>query len=403
MPILSAELEKVRSLYPTCTDFERGFPSLCFALATGVGKTRLMGAFIAYLFLAKNIRNFFVLAPNLTIYNKLIDDFSNSVSPKYVFQGIGEFVHRRPRIITGDNYEETRQGDLFKYEIHINIFNIGKINAETRSGKSPRIKRLGEYLGDSYFNYLSNLDDLVLLMDESHHYRADRGMEVINELNPILGLELTATPQIERSGGPIKFKNVVYEYSLAKAIKDGFVKEPAVATRRDFDPSHYTPEDLDRIKLEDGLRIHEDTKAALDMYARNEKMNQVKPFVLVVAQHTDHAKKLREMIMSQGFFDGYYADKVMEIHSNQSGEEKDDNIARLISLEDPANKIEIVIHVNMLKEGWDVTNLYLYHHPPADGGLRDLARADHRKGPAPSLWGENRRRQGGQAYHSGPR
>ena len=113
-----------------------------------------MGAFIAYLYLAKNIRNFFVLAPNLTIYNKLIEDFSNSSSPKYVFQGIGEFVHRRPRIITGDNYEEARQGELFKYEIHINIFNIGKINAETRSGKSPRIKRLGEYLGDSYFNYL---------------------------------------------------------------------------------------------------------------------------------------------------------------------------------------------------------------------------------------------------------
>src|SRR4030042_5491032 len=131
---LTAELEKVKSLYPTCADFERNFPSLCFSLATGVGKTRLMGAFIAYLFLAKNIRNFFVLAPNLTIYNKLIDDFSNSVSPKYVFQGIGEFVHSRPRIITGDNYEEARQGELFKYEIHINIFNIGKINAEPRGG-----------------------------------------------------------------------------------------------------------------------------------------------------------------------------------------------------------------------------------------------------------------------------
>lgn len=355
---LEAELEKVRSLYPTCTDFERKFPSLCFALATGVGKTRLMGAFIAYLYLVKGARNFFVLAPNLTIYNKLIDDFSNSTSPKYVFQGIGEFVHRRPRIITGDNYEETRQGELFKYEIHINIFNIGKINAETRGGKSPRIKRLGEYLGDSYFNYLSSLDDLVLLMDESHHYRADRGLEVINELNPILGLELTATPQIERSGGNIKFKNVVYEYSLAKAIRDGFVKEPAVATRRDFDPSHYTPEDLDRIKLEDGIRIHEDTKVVLDIYARDAKARLVKPFVLVVSQSTDHARKLKEMICSPGFFDGRYADKVMEIHSNQSGEEKDENIARLISLEDPGNKTEIVIHVNMLKEGWDVTNLY---------------------------------------------
>jgi type III restriction enzyme len=355
---LAAELEKVKNLYPTCTDFERNFPSLCFALATGVGKTRLMGAFIAYLYLAKNIRNFFVLAPNLTIYNKLIDDFANITSPKYVFQGIGEFVHSRPRIITGDNYEEVRQAELFKYEIHVNIFNIGKINAETRGGKSPRIKRLTECLGVSYFNYLTSLDDLVVLMDESHHYRADRGMEVINELNPIIGLELTATPQIERSGGAIKFKNVVYEYSLAKAIRDGFVKEPAVATRKDFDPTHYTQDDLDRIKLEDGIRLHEDTKVALDIHARDTKANHVKPFVLVVSQSTDHARKLKEMIVSQGFFDGYYADKVMEIHSNQTGGEKDENIERLVSLELPSNKIEIVIHVNMLKEGWDVTNLY---------------------------------------------
>lgn len=58
------------------------------------------------------------------------------------------------------------------------------------------------------------------------------------------------------------------------------------------------------------------------------------------------------------FFDGYYKDKVIEVHSNQSGEEKEDNIQKLMSLESPDNKIEIVIHVNMLKEGWDVNNLY---------------------------------------------
>src|SRR4030042_1804761 len=188
---LTAELEKVKSSYPTCTDFERKFPSICFALATGVGKTRLMGAFVAYLYLAKGIKNFFVLAPNLTIYDKLINDFSVNAHPKYVFQGIGEFVHNQPVIITGDNYTNAK---LFDSDVHINIFNISKINAETRSGNPPRIKRLSEFLGESYFNYLSNLVDLVLLMDESHHYRADRGMEVINELNPILGLELPATP-----------------------------------------------------------------------------------------------------------------------------------------------------------------------------------------------------------------
>jgi type III restriction enzyme len=355
---LVEELAKVKGAYPTCTDFERNFPSVCFALATGVGKTRLMGAFVAYLYLEKRIKNFFVLAPNLTIYDKLIKDFSDWSSPKYVFQGIGEFVHNPPRIVTGDNYQEIK-ADLFGSDaVHINVFNISKINAETRAGSMPRIKRLSEYIGDSYFNYLANLDDLVLLMDESHHYRADRGMQVINELNPILGLELTATPQVERGGVAVKFKNVVYEYSLAKAIRDGFVKEPAVATRRNLDPSKYSVDDLDRMKLEDGVRIHEDTKVALDIYARDSKTARVKPFVLVVAKDTEHASKLKQLIVSPSFFDGYYADKVMEIHSNQRGSEKDENIAQLVSLENPKNNIEIVIHVNMLKEGWDVTNLY---------------------------------------------
>jgi len=354
---LSAELSKVKAKYPTCVDFERNFPSMCFALATGVGKTRLMGAFIAYLYLEKKIRNFFVLAPNLTVYNKLIEDFSNPLNPKYVFPGIGVLAQNAPNIITGDNYEDARHGNLYT-DLNINVFNISKINAEARGGAEPRIKRMVEYLGEPYFNYLSNLDDLVILMDESHHYRADRGMTVINELNPILGLELTATPQVERGSNTIKFKNVVYEFSLKKAIDGGFVKIPAVATRKDFNPAQYSDEDLDRIKLEDGIRIHEDTKIALQIYSRDSRKRLVKPFVLVVAKDTQHAGQLKELIESPSFFKGQYAGKVMEIHSGQSGSEKDENIAKLLLLEHPENTIEIVIHVNMLKEGWDVTNLY---------------------------------------------
>ena len=91
----------------TVTDFERDFPSLCFALATGVGKTRLMGAFIAYLHQAEGIHHFFVLAPNLTIYSKLIADFTPN-TPKYVFQGLSDFAINPPEIITGDNYEGGR-------------------------------------------------------------------------------------------------------------------------------------------------------------------------------------------------------------------------------------------------------------------------------------------------------
>ena len=61
-------LAAIRDTYPTVEAFEHDFPSLCFALATGVGKTRLMGAFISYLYLTGKSRHFFVLAPNKTIY-----------------------------------------------------------------------------------------------------------------------------------------------------------------------------------------------------------------------------------------------------------------------------------------------------------------------------------------------
>ena len=302
-----AALTAIKSEFPTVEDFERDFPSLCFAIATGVGKTRLMGAFIAYLYQSEGIRNFFVLAPNLTIYNKLIADFTPN-TPKYVFKGIGEFAVHPPLVVTGDTYEDgrgVRRGDnlpgvAWGQEVHIDIFNISKINSEVRGGSAPRIKRLSEYIGQSYFDYLAGLEDLVMLMDESHRYRATAGVRAINELKPILGLELTATPQVETGGRAVPFKNVVYSYPLSSAMTDGFVKEPAVATRENFDPNAYSSEGLEKVKLEDGVRIHENTKVELEVYARNNDKPIVKPFMLVVATDTTHGQIMQQALIPGG-------------------------------------------------------------------------------------------------------
>jgi len=151
----------------------------------------------------------------------------------------------------------------------------------------------------------------------------------------------------------------VYEYSLAHALNDEqYVKVPVVFTRRDFHAEEYTPVQLDREKLMDGIRLHEETKSRLDVYARTHSKPIVKPFVLVVAKDTAHSKEIRDYLTSDSFFCGYYKDKVLEINSAQRGAEKDENIKLLLDLELTTNQIEIVIHVNMLKEGWDVTNLY---------------------------------------------
>lgn len=265
---LKDQLAKVQEVCPFCKSFERDFPSFAFSIATGIGKTRLMGACIAYLYLAKGIRHFFILAPNLTLYEKMMKDFGDPSYQKYVFKGISEFVHNEPYIITGDNYDMARS--LFsESQIQINIFNISKFNKDSKVGKkgAPKMRRLSEYLGQSYFDYLSSLDDLVILMDEAHRYHADASKKAINELKPILGLEMTATPTDEK-GKP--FKNIVYEYNLAQALADGkYVKIPTVAKRRNFERKGMSDEELDKLKIEDAISIHEHTKLHLEMYAKN--------------------------------------------------------------------------------------------------------------------------------------
>jgi type III restriction enzyme len=359
----AAALAAIRETYPQVENFERDFPSLCFALATGVGKTRLMGAFISYLYLTGKSRHFFALAPNKTIYEKLISDFSPE-SPKYVFKGIAEFAANPPLIITGDNYESGvgvrfeggRSSDLFGSDVHINIFNVDKINKEESPRGKPKMKRLQETIGESYYAYLSRLSDLVLLMDEAHRYRASAGANAIDGLKPILGLELTATPKTV-GAHPVPFRNVIYSYGLGQAMADGFVKEPAVATRKDFDPHSVQPEKLERIKLEDAVHYHDHVTVELDRYHRSTGQPKVVPFILVVAQDTDHARKIRAFIESEEFFKGRFKDKVAEVHSAQRGEESEEAMERLVALETDG-RTEIVIHVNKLKEGWDVTNLY---------------------------------------------
>jgi len=357
----SKKEKKIESIKRDCSlfeEFERGFPSVCFSIATGIGKTRLMGAFVTYLVKEKGIKNFFILSPNITIYNKLKDDFGNKGAEKYVFKGLTD-ISNNAVIITGEDYE-TKGIKASEDSIQINMFNIGKINADikttTKDGRTlpPRIKRFRETIGDSYYNYLMNLKDLVIIMDESHRYRGERGMETLNELNPLLGIELTATP-IDASTNQ-RFRNVVFEYGLADALKDGkYIKNPAVVTRADTDFKGMKDDEIEKLKLKDAIQMHRDTKIAIENYIADNNLNPVKPTILVSCKDTTHAKSIFEYVTSEEFYDGEFKEKTLQIDSTSK---TDEQVEQLLTLEKPVNFIEIVIHVDMLKEGWDVSNLY---------------------------------------------
>lgn len=345
-----ARVASDNSLSQKTISFDFKFPSFCFDMTTGIGKTRLMGACIYYLYKTKGYKHFFILTPGNTIYDKLRMEALPD-NNKYFFKGL-ESVIGNPKVYDGENYHRYKWVNSdndntggYGDDIELFVFNIGKIF--NSKDKNFEFHEYDETLGASFSEILSKYNDLVFLMDEAHRYYAQASMNAINNLKPILGLEFTATPK--------KYKNVIYSYGLNEGA-GRFLKIPVVLGRTNM--SGYSKDDIEQMKIIDGLTLHENRKLSLERYCNENKLPLVKPIVLIACRDTEHAKKIHKLIEDDSFFDGRYKDKVMEVHSKISGEESEENIKQLLSIESTSNKIEIVLHVYKLKEGWDVNNLY---------------------------------------------
>lgn len=333
-----------------CSKFD--FPSFSYAMATGIGKTRLMGASIYYLYKTKGYKHFFILAPGSTIYDKLRKE-TNPNHPKYIFKGL-EAEMGKPKVYDGENYDRYpirfEQMTMFvenTFDIQLFIFNIGKI-FNSKTDTEFNFHKFKETLGASFADVLAQFDDLVICMDEAHRYYAPASMKAINYLKPILGLEFTATPK--------STTNIIYAYDVARGATEGYLKIPFVMGRSNT--AGYSQDDIEEMKIRDGLTLHENRKAVLREYCSNNSLDYVKPIVLIACKDTDHAKRIREKIDSDDFLKGKYKGKVIEVHSKQTGEESEENVKLLLSIESATNPIEIVLHVYKLKEGWDVNNLF---------------------------------------------
>lgn len=348
----AAATEHCEKQRPIKVDAKFDFPSFCFAMATGISKTRLMGASIYYLYKTKGYRHFFILAPGSTIYDKLRKE-SNPAHPKYIFKGL-EAEMGSPKVYDGENYdtypvhyEQTALTFEKSSEIELFIFNIGKI-FNSKTDTQFNFHKFQETLGMSFSAVLASFNDLVICMDEAHRYYAPASMKAINFLKPVLGLEYTATPK--------STSNVIYSYDLARGAVEGYLKTPVVMGRSNM--AGYSAADIEEMKIRDGLTQHEHRKAVLRQYCDDHDLPYVKPIVLIACKDTNHAKDIRSLIDSDGFLNGRYKGKVIEIHSNMKGEETEENVRLLLSIEKAENPIEIVLHVYKLKEGWDVNNLF---------------------------------------------
>jgi len=302
-------------------------------VATGVGKTYVLAAAIEY-WAARGIRDFAVVAPGRTILEKTIANFT----PGHPKSLVGE-MDAKPLVVTAENFATVDHADDATPKVY--VFTVQSLVKPTAK-QGRRVHTFQETLGDEFYGYLKGLGDLVVFADEHHVYYGPAFSAAVRDLEPRVLIGLTATPDPKTPR-----EEIVYAYPLAHAIADRLVKTPVIVGRHD---ERHDP----RTKLADGLRLLDAKRVAVERYCALTGADPINPVMLVIATTIQEAEEVDSILRDPEFMDGRYADSVLTVHSKKS----DEALAELDTVEDHNSRVRVIVSVGMLKEGWDVKNVY---------------------------------------------
>lgn len=307
--------------------------------ATGVGKTYVLTGAMELFAAAYGIRHFVIITPGRTILEKTKDNFT----PGHPKSLLGPMSFQ-PVVITAENFATPAMRSAMDDDSQVKayLFTVQSlIKPESRTAR--RAHQFQEGLGTEFYAHLQATGQLVVFADEHHCYYGPAFSKAVRDLDPWVLAGLTATPHKQTPTDQI-----IFRYPLAAAIADKLVKTPVIVGRKDDRRDALT-------KLADGITLLRAKEQAVASYAEAAKMQPVNPVMLVVAKSIQDAEEYGAIIKSGDFFQGAYADAVLVVHSSAP----DEALAELAKVEDANSPVRIIISVGMLKEGWDVRNVYV--------------------------------------------
>lgn len=370
-----------------------------FKLATGAGKTKCMSLAIVWSYFhalretdSEMAKHFVVIAPNLTVFERLKEDFRP--------EGGGPDIFMKDPLIPpewkGDwNFSVVLQdeasgastgGALYLTNIH-RLFeprSMSEVESNTYEWAGPAVSK------SKALDTASELRDritshrrVMVLNDEAHHVW-DQGSawnQAIRWLHDAIKkrtgdglvsqLDFSATPKDNKG---LLFKHVVCDTPLGEAVDAGIVKTPVIGqTANLIEQAH----DDAAYRYEAHLRLgYERWKRSRDEWKKSGK----KPLLFVMCENTDAADSITRRLNSDGVFSDLNG-KTINLHTNLKGkvkkkkiggetvevfEENDKEISdedlkaiRRISRELDGNNspYSCIVSVLMLREGWDVRNV----------------------------------------------
>ena len=382
-----------KGLLETVTKDSPRIPFMGFEMATGSGKTMLMGAACYYLFRKFGINNFLIIAPSsIDIYQKTIRNFQ-----KGTFETIwSESTDFDFNLITGDDYQTPSMFFDPGKEVNVFIFNIDKFGANaTNSTKRWEASVWKDAAGNtiSIQDFLKE-KHLAIITDEAHHAQSPKARKIISGFLPELVLEFTATAVEQNKNQEKANQSIIYKYDIRRFLEDGhgkLVRAVALDNEEKKKKTKAGFSESEKLKLVTLLLIHLIKKRAM---LKDQSCKGLKPIAFIkVKNDTEFTRKVYDYVRDElhGDLDNIQiilekaAQQDLEItnlirelykkdfrsnldklrqeiqascanslfyHGKSTQEEKKlfDNIRK--------NHIELVVYMQKLDEGIDLPNIY---------------------------------------------
>ena len=330
-------------------------PYVCLRLPTGGGKTVLASYAIreaAEKYLEHDYPLVLWLVPTITIAKQTLECLNKPWHPyrqaidKY-FKGkvsvfaIGDVINIRPSdlqqkvcVVVGtlatlrvqDKTGRRIYAHNENFEPHFSRVTNPKSGLDMREDEPDKIKY-------SFANLCALMNPLII-MDEAHNARTTLTFETLKRVHPACIIEFTATPNTTRENG----SNVLYSVSASELKAARMIKLPIMLSEHQSWASAVSAAILTKNKLSESAR------------RENE---YIRPIVLFQAESKDRditVEVLEKYLVEN---ENIQREKIAIATGNQR--ELDG-----INLFDPNCKIEYIITIEALKEGWDCSFAYVF-------------------------------------------
>jgi type III restriction enzyme len=297
-------------------------------LATGTGKSFVLYGIAAILLAEGVVDRVLVLCPSNTIEAGLLGKFQELATDAT----LRDLMPAGARIATPHviNASETIvDGSLCVENYHAILEHVNSSIRDSLKGKGARV---------------------AVLNDEAHHVANETGQAAGKWKEFLLSPDYGFRYVLGVSGtcyvGDEYFSDVVFRYSLRQAIEERFVKKVEYVAEM---PATHGQEDRWQLIWQ-----------RHDAWKRKLASRNIRPLTIVVTQKITACKQVAEELVD--WLATWEKIKPEEARAKvlvvTSAKEHQVNVATLRMVDRPDSKVEWIISVSMLSEGWDVKNVF---------------------------------------------